>query len=58
MRSWGITDTGLVRHENQDSYGVRTIAGFTSSQAKYGADYCGADWNQQALKKAKEEHNG
>ena len=31
MRSWGITDTGLVRHENQDSYGVRTIAGFTSA---------------------------
>ena len=31
MRSWGITDTGLVRHENQASYGVRTIAGFTSA---------------------------
>ena len=31
MRSWGITDTGLVRHENQDSYDVRTVAGFTSA---------------------------
>ncbi len=31
MRSWSITDAGVVRHENQDSYGVRTIAGFTSA---------------------------
>lgn len=31
MRSWGITDAGLVRQENQDSYGVRTVEGFTSA---------------------------
>ena len=31
MRSWGITDAGMVRHENQDSYGVRTVSGFTSA---------------------------
>ncbi len=31
MRSWGITDTGLVRQENQDSYDVRVAAGFTSA---------------------------
>ena len=27
--------------------------GFTDSEAKYGADNCGADWSAQALKKAK-----
>lgn len=27
--------------------------GFTSSQAAYGADNCGANWNNQAAKKAK-----
>ena len=26
--------------------------GFSSSEAKYGADNCGADWNEQAAKKA------
>ena len=31
MRSWGITDAGVVRHENQDSYDVRTVASFTSA---------------------------
>ena len=28
--------------------------GFTHSEAAYGADYCGADWNEQAAKKAKQ----
>ena len=27
--------------------------GFTSSQAKYGVDNCGANWNEQASKSAK-----
>ena len=27
--------------------------GFTSSEALYGADNCGADWNDMAVKKAK-----
>ena len=31
MRSWGITDTGLVRRENQDCYDIRTVAGYTSA---------------------------
>ena len=31
MRSWGMTDTGLVRRENQDSYDVRTLLGYTSA---------------------------
>ena len=31
MRSWGVTDAGLVRHENQDSYDVRSIAGLTTA---------------------------
>ena len=26
--------------------------GFSASEAKYGADHCGADWNEQAVKKA------
>ena len=26
---------------------------FTKEQAKYGADRCGANWNEQAAKKAK-----
>ena len=26
--------------------------GFTDSEAAYGADHCGADWNEQAAKKA------
>ena len=26
--------------------------GFTPAQAKYGADHCGADWNQEAVEKA------
>lgn len=28
--------------------------GFSESEAEYGADNCGADWNEQAEKKAKE----
>lgn len=31
--------------------------GFTASEAKYGADNCGADWNAQALEKAKDYLN-
>ena len=31
MRAWGITDAGLVRRENQDSYDVQTISGFTAA---------------------------
>ena len=27
--------------------------GYTEQEAKYGADYCGADWNEQAAKSAK-----
>ena len=34
MRSWGMTDTGLVRRENQDSYDVRTLLGYTSENGK------------------------
>jgi hypothetical protein len=26
---------------------------FTAEEAKYGADNCGADWNEQAAKKAR-----
>ena len=29
MESWGISDVGLVRAENQDNYAVREINGFT-----------------------------
>ena len=29
MRVWGITDTGLVRKENQDAYRVENIADYT-----------------------------
>lgn len=29
MRTWGITDMGLVRRENQDAYDIRIIAGYT-----------------------------
>ena len=32
MRIWGITDTGLVREENQDAYAVRTVGAFTVAQ--------------------------
>ncbi len=31
MRTWGITDIGLVRKENQDSYDVRLIGDYTSA---------------------------
>ena len=31
--------------------------GYSDSEAKYGADNCGANWNSQALKKAKEYLN-
>ena len=31
MRSWGITDVGLVRSENQDFYDVRTLGSYTSA---------------------------
>ena len=41
-----FSKSGLV---NQLEY-----EGFTSSQANYGANNCGADWNQQAAKKAKD----
>jgi len=29
MRTWGITDVGMVRRENQDAYDIRMIAGYT-----------------------------
>ncbi len=29
MRTWGITDTGLVREENQDAYAIRIAEPFT-----------------------------
>ena len=29
MRTWGITDVGLVRRENQDAYDIRVISGYT-----------------------------
>ena len=29
MRIWGITDTGLVREENQDAYAIKTIGRYT-----------------------------
>ena len=29
MRIWGITDTGMVRKENQDAYAIQDIAGYT-----------------------------
>ena len=29
MRNWGITDTGLVREENQDAYAVKTVGQYT-----------------------------
>ena len=32
MKIWGITDTGLVREENQDAYAVRTLGGCTVAQ--------------------------
>ena len=31
MRTWGITDTGIVRMENQDFYDVRSIEGYTAA---------------------------
>lgn len=31
MRTWGMTDKGMVRKENQDAYNVRLIAGYTSA---------------------------
>ena len=37
----------------QGLIGQLEYSGFTSSEAKYGADHCGADWNEQAAKKAK-----
>lgn len=29
MRTWGITDVGVVRWENQDAYDIRVISGYT-----------------------------
>ena len=29
MRCWGISDTGLVREENQDAYAVKTVGQYT-----------------------------
>ena len=29
MKTWGITDTGLERAENQDAFAIAEIAGFT-----------------------------
>ena len=31
MRTWEMTDRGMVRKENQDAYDVRLIAGYTSA---------------------------
>lgn len=31
MRTWGITDTGIVRMENQDFYDIRSIEGYTAA---------------------------
>ena len=34
--------------------GQLEYSGYTSSEATYGADHCGADWYQQAARKAKQ----
>ena len=31
MKVWALTDPGLVRHQNQDAYGVETVDGRTVS---------------------------
>ena len=31
MRIWSISDIGLVRHENQDSYGTMLIGEYTAA---------------------------
>lgn len=31
MRAWGMTDTGLVRAENQDSYATELVSGFQTA---------------------------
>ena len=31
MRTWGMTDKGVVRKDNQDAYDVRLVNGFTSA---------------------------
>ncbi len=46
LRYMSFSKQGLI---NQLEY-----EGFTSAQAKYGVDNCGADWNAQAAAKAKE----
>lgn len=45
LNSSAFSYTGLI---DQLEYN-----GFSESEAKYGADNCGADWKEQALKKAK-----
>lgn len=44
LRSSNFSYEGLI-HQLE-------FSGFTHSEATYGADHCGADWNQQALGKA------
>ena len=31
MRTWGITDIGLVRKENQDAYDIRLVDNYTAA---------------------------
>ena len=45
MKSSAFSYRGLI---DQLEY-----SGFTTEQATYGANRCGADWNEQAAKKAK-----
>lgn len=31
MKMWGITNTGLVRSENQDAYAAFTVGGYSAA---------------------------
>lgn len=52
LRSSAFSHSGLIRQLEYE--------GFSETEAKYGADNCGADWNQQAVKSAKSytSHSG
>lgn len=45
LNAMAFSYTGLIDQLKFD--------GYTDSEAKYAADYCGADWNEQATKSAK-----
>ena len=54
MKHWEITDTGLIRHENQDAFGFAQLpGGYAVAVVCDGMSPCRTFYTQLALRKSR-----